>query len=125
MDYYFYKHSLKYKNVLDELKIKDRYKNDTINYDEYIDDYNNYELYTETEYCKDYADKHYLKHRNVMRELKLMNNSNYNYYNNSYFNYIDYNNESDNNNYNYYDMDSGKLYGNYDDWEDYIDSIYN
>jgi hypothetical protein len=115
MYYYFYKHSLKYKTVLDVLKIKDRYRNDNNNYDEYIDDYNDYELYTETKFCKDYTDKHYLKHRNVMQELKLMNNNNYNYYNNKF----------DNNDYNYYDMDSEKLYGNYDDWEDYIDSIYN
>lgn len=85
MDYYFYRHSLKFMYTLLEIKSHGFYKfykkNNTF-YHSYYDEYIDKDIYCDT--C-----------------------DNANYYNEFHDNYND------------------KLYGDYDDWEDYIDSVYN
>ena len=103
MDYYFYKHSLTYQSVLEELnnKMLTIYNQNTSNYPEFVN--NTYESHCSHGICDTYPE----------------------FVNNTYESYCSHDicdsyPEFVNNTY-----ESEKLYGDYDDWEDYIDNIYN
>lgn len=126
MDYYFYKHSLKYNKILNELNHLFTNVNNQISEPEF----------TTSSYC-DYilnesSPKHYpefvtagyfndIEESFNIEPLQIPPVFVTEYYDEDNIDDILY--LDPNHNYNY--DESEKLYGDFDDWEDYIDSIYN
>jgi hypothetical protein len=111
MNYSFYKHTLKYTLVLNELesfftKRTMFIKNNDVLTKEFINSPN----YLTSSYCDHLLNERLsnesIEDDPIFVEDILDLDPNKNYYSNSY-------------------SDSKKLYGDYDNWKDYIDSVYN
>ena len=139
MDYYFYKHSLKYTNILTELNHLFTNVNNKISdldfitssYCDYILNQSSPKHYPEFVYGEYFNDteessqdsypEFVINNDNNIEPLKIHPVFVTEYYTED--NIDDILHFDPNHNYNH--DESEKLYGDFDDWEDYIDTIYN